>query len=151
MKKDRQPLPIGKVVDAMFRKIPAPQNADYLSIYRTWKQTVGDNIARNSRPEGIRAGVLFVGVSNSVWMQELSFLKKKIIEKINENLSGNRIKDIRFKISDFSMQSPEKEPEPLSLTDDEKLMISHAVSVIADDDVRKAFKGVMSSYISGKK
>ncbi len=152
MKKKREPFPIANVIDTIFKKTPVKKKNDYLLIYKTWKQTVGENIAGNTRPEGIRGDVLFVGVSNSIWMQELSFIKKNIVKKINETLSETKIKDIRFRISDFARQTSVKAPEALpELTDDEKLLIAKAVSVIKDDGLRKAFEGVMASYISGRK
>lgn len=61
-----------------------------------WSEAVGEEIARRSRIDKVKNGVLFVVTENSVWSQELTYLKPKLIEKLNEKLGEPVVKDLRF-------------------------------------------------------
>ncbi len=61
-----------------------------------WNEIVGDTVARNTQPERVEHGVIIVKVSSPTWRQELHFQKKEIIQKINNTIGKNVIKDIRF-------------------------------------------------------
>lgn len=61
-----------------------------------WEETVGTAISRNTEATDVRHGVLIVRVSNSTWRQELMFKKEDILEKLNNKIGKNLIKDIRF-------------------------------------------------------
>jgi len=62
-----------------------------------WKKSAKGLLANGSRPGTIRNGVLEVIVRNSTLMQELTFEKKHIIKKLNEELE-HVITDLRFRI-----------------------------------------------------
>lgn len=54
----------------------------------------------HSRPIGMRGSKLKVIVDSPVWMQQLSFSKREIIQKINTCLGKEIIKDIKFIVGD---------------------------------------------------
>jgi len=47
-------------------------------------------------PVKVEKGILFLRVENSVWRSELKFKEPIIVEKINNYLSEERIKKIKF-------------------------------------------------------
>ncbi len=79
-------------------------------MWGVWKEVVGETVARHARPSKIQKGLLFVSVSNSMWMQELQFLKEMVKEKINGRLGRPVIKDIFFVLGGRQPESWE-EPE----------------------------------------
>ena len=62
-----------------------------------WGEVVEDNIARNTEPVKISNRTLHVAARTAVWAQELTFLKRQIIQKFNERAGRDAINDIRFK------------------------------------------------------
>ena len=66
-------------------------------VFRVWDKEVGKKIATHTHPLKIKRGKLFVAVTDSSWLQELSFLKEKIIKKINKRMGEEVVKDIFFK------------------------------------------------------
>jgi len=66
-----------------------------------WAQVVGPHNAAASAPENIRDGVMFVACKNSMWANELSLHKERIIGRLNKALGGNVVKDIRFSARGF--------------------------------------------------
>jgi hypothetical protein len=61
-----------------------------------WRQIVGPQIAAATVPDKVRDGIMFVCCKSSVWANELTFLKKDIIGRINKAAKASIITDIRF-------------------------------------------------------
>jgi predicted nucleic acid-binding Zn ribbon protein len=59
---------------------------------------VGPVIAQKSRPRMLKDGILFIEVENSVWMQELWFHQKEIIERIKKEYPKVEVKGVRLEI-----------------------------------------------------
>jgi predicted nucleic acid-binding Zn ribbon protein len=66
-------------------------------ILNLWSEVVDEQVGKNTEAVKIKNQVLYVSTSSSVWAQELSFLKKEIIKKINEKAGKEVVKDVRFK------------------------------------------------------
>ena len=61
-----------------------------------WPTLVGPRIARRTRAVAFRDGTLHVEVEGSAWMQELGYLKKDLVQRINHKLGGEHVRDVRF-------------------------------------------------------
>lgn len=64
-------------------------------IIEIWKEAVGGEILKNTSPIKFLKGILYVSVKNSIWLQELYYLKDEIIKKISDK-ADTKIKDIKF-------------------------------------------------------
>ncbi len=62
-----------------------------------WSEIVGDTVAKVSEVDRVENGVLFVTVESSSWRNELVFMRREIISKINATLGEEIIREIRFK------------------------------------------------------
>ena len=117
-----------------------------------WRQSVGPQIATRTHPENIRRGTLFVKVATSVWMQQLQYMKKEIIEKMNRLHGGETVQNIRFVIGEIpSRPAGEKRDErpgpdldARSLTDDDKKEIASSLSAVGDAELRDIMKRVIT-------
>ncbi len=67
-------------------------------IWALWDKTMGMAIAENARPAAFKGQLLVVQVASSPWMQQLQFLKKDIIQKLNIALGKELVQEIKFKI-----------------------------------------------------
>ena len=67
---------------------------------RRWPEIVGDRIAENTKPLYITENSVYVMAKGSVWCQELSYIKSKIIKEINETMGFDAIKDVRYRVED---------------------------------------------------
>ena len=121
-------------------------------IHTLWHKAVGKKIAENTLPQTIKKNILFVTVSNSVWMQELQLLKDQIRERINKDLPNLTIDDIRFKIGRIREKHQASSEAPLlPLSPEEKQDVKKHGTSIKDPDLRSAFEAVMASYLKNKK
>ncbi len=67
-----------------------------------WNAAVGDPLCRHTRVGNIRRGVLEVVVDNSAVLQELTFRKQELIQKLSAALADQQIREVRFRIGTMS-------------------------------------------------
>ena len=91
---------IGQLLKTVLRSC-RPADMQLAGVWKIWDQTVGPAIAENARPQAFKQKLLLVQVSSPVWIQQLRFLKKDLIAKLNQALGEACIEDIKFKIGGF--------------------------------------------------
>lgn len=52
-----------------------------------WRQAVGAKIAGQAQPQKFYKGNLTIVVTSSVWLQQLSFMKREIIDRMNREMA----------------------------------------------------------------
>src|SRR5690606_34385998 len=77
-------------------------------LWNSWTDVVGREIGARTLPVGLKGGILFIWVKNSVWMQELQFLAEPIREKINTFVGRKFAKEIRFTLDRKTVPRPEE-------------------------------------------
>lgn len=70
-----------------------------------WGEIAGDQIAAHTRPDQIRFKKLYLIVENSVWLQQLLFLKPELIEKVNAVAGSRLVTDIVLRVGEVGGQS----------------------------------------------
>ena len=83
-------------IDSMLKKFGIDNAVAQNEALNIWNEIVGKTVAKNTQPDRVEHGVIIVKVSSPTWRQELYFQKKEIIEKLNNKIGKNVIKDIRF-------------------------------------------------------
>ncbi|MBW1615041.1 MAG: DUF721 domain-containing protein [Deltaproteobacteria bacterium] len=68
-----------------------------LKAWEVWEEALGDFMSSQTKPAAFKGGLLIVNVDNPAMMQQLHFLKKEVISKLNKAMGENVIKDIKFK------------------------------------------------------
>jgi predicted nucleic acid-binding Zn ribbon protein len=91
-------IPIGDVLTSLMTDGTLPYRPDDVEIWRVWKEVVGETYAENSQPSKIRKKQLTVTVSNSIWLQELTFYKETILEKLNLKLGRKAVDKINIRV-----------------------------------------------------
>ena len=142
----KRPTPLSDLMSAVLRGKPAEQRLEEGKVWLVWDAAVGPQIAVRARPVSFRDGVLTVAVTSAPWMQQLTFLKTGMIEKINHQLGHDLVRDIQLKAG---MPHPlSHQPEPgnkprRQLTEDENRRIGQQTSNIGNAELRDAFIRVL--------
>lgn len=89
------------------------QRINLHQVFLFWEAAVGRDIAVHAEPEVIRGSVLWIKVSDSVWMQQLHLQKMLLLETINQRLRDDKLSDLRFHL-DVHSGSPVGEPKTRS-------------------------------------
>jgi predicted nucleic acid-binding Zn ribbon protein len=87
---------LGESLDALLVNLGLSKKVKQHVIINQWADLVGASISSVAMPERIYDGILFVKVKNISWRMELSFQKKQIMQKIEEEIGAGLIQDIRF-------------------------------------------------------
>ena len=91
-------IPVGDVIHSLMTDGTLPYRPDDVEIWRVWKEVVGGTYAENSRPSKIRKKQLTITVSDSIWLQELTFYRETILEKINLKLGRKAVSSIKITV-----------------------------------------------------
>ena len=73
---------------------------------RQWPDIVGEPIATHTRPDQIRFKKLTIFVHNTVWLQQLTFLKPVLLEKVNAMAGEPLVTEIVLRIGEFASKRP---------------------------------------------
>jgi predicted nucleic acid-binding Zn ribbon protein len=63
-----------------------------------WATAAGPQLGKFSRPGAIKRGVLEVLVANSTMLQEVTYQKQALVQKLIELLPDEKIKDVKFRV-----------------------------------------------------
>lgn len=95
-KRTRDPKPASSLVDDVLRRYGISAEVREHRLVTGWGEIVGERVLARAFPDGLKDGVLFVRVTNSAWLHELSFLRDPIIARANELCGARIVKDVRF-------------------------------------------------------
>ncbi|MDA3813176.1 MAG: DUF721 domain-containing protein [Candidatus Cloacimonetes bacterium] len=76
----------GNAVKDLVYSIAGEDNHDLIAIAFGWKSIVGDLLAERASIIKLENGVLFIAVTNNVWMQELVLRRSQLISDVNRML-----------------------------------------------------------------
>jgi len=89
---------LGEILEGLFRKYGYDKKIlEYKAMF-LWSSMVGEKFAPYAQPNSISDGNMVVVVSDSVRLTELNLLKLKLINRLNEELDSDVVKDIEFKL-----------------------------------------------------
>ncbi|MGC3974067.1 MAG: DUF721 domain-containing protein [Nitrospira sp.] len=121
---------------------------------RHWPEIVGEPIATHTRPDQIRFKKLHVYVHNSVWLQQLTFLKPVLLEKVNGMAGETLVTEIILRIGEFSAErnvsppaAPVEEPVPQPSAELLRQTALHTQG-IQDPALREQLAAVMAQALS---
>ncbi|MBI5476006.1 MAG: DUF721 domain-containing protein [Ignavibacteriales bacterium] len=87
---------IGTAIESVLKHLGLGRRLQEFEVLDMWPRIVGERISKVTRAEQIREGKLYIHVTHATWRNELVYLKKDIIEKINKTIKKEIIKDIIF-------------------------------------------------------
>lgn len=146
----RRPAPVADLLSAMLRGTPAEQRLREGRIWLVWDEAVGRQVASHAQPAAFRDGTLTVNVDSAPWMQQLTFLKREIVSKVNARLGFELVKELYFKAGkpgSAASAKPPAKPAPVkrrTLSDDERNSIAAQSSAVSDPGLRAAFESLIS-------
>lgn len=76
------------------------QQHPFQHLLECWEAVVGTKISAQTRPLSIQRDVLWVATSSTAWAQNLTFTRKNILFKLNQQLS-EPLRDIRFSTAEW--------------------------------------------------
>ena len=93
-----QPEPLGALVPRVLKDLGLEESARALRVAERWEVVAGVEVARHSRPTGMRAGVLEVTVDSSVWCQQLQLRSPEILDALRAVLPAEAPSELWFRV-----------------------------------------------------
>lgn len=87
---------IGKVIEGLSSK----ERVGEEEIEKAWRKAAGPAAAKHSTPVTFKKASLVVNVASSSWLYELTVRKKEILNILEAELKGKKIKELRFRIGE---------------------------------------------------
>jgi predicted nucleic acid-binding Zn ribbon protein len=153
VKKDSQVERLGDVLSMSLKRLQLGQQLGEYGVWPVWNDVVGAPIARNAQPEKIRNGTLFVKVASPVWMQQLQYMKIMIVEKINQRLKADIVKNIFFVVGKIDSAPTEEKPQtarPQNVAPADGQLDDKFLESIENPEIRQAFSRLLRSYARWK-
>lgn len=143
------PRPLGDIARVEFSTLGLAERLREAEIWRLWPEVVGDAVSARATPVRIIKGVLTIAVSSGPWKQELNFLKSMMIEKLNERLGAQVVKEIVLKSGKVTapIDTPSEDvPLKKKLTAHQLALIEEQSAAIQDPETRAAFAELMKAH-----
>ncbi len=139
---------LGSVLEGLLGELHLDVRVRQHQVWGMWDELVGEGIARKAQPDRVRGKTLFVNVANSAWMQELQFMRRMIIDRINRALGAELIDSIQFRIGAVSGRAEKvqsrKAEDHVPLPQDIVEKIDQCVQEIKDEEVRERVRRVLA-------
>ncbi len=94
-----KPEDIGSLLKKMLGTRKWQSRIEQHAVFTFWDDAVGTDISARAQPSYISGGVLWLQVTDSVWMQQLHLQKILLLDIINAKLGSSMITDIRFHLN----------------------------------------------------
>ena len=143
----------GNILSGLAKRLGLESRLLELRLQHRWHDLVGEPTASHTRPTQIRFKKLYLVVRNSVWLQQLTFLKPALLTKLQAEIGAESITDIAFRVGeipDDAGTAPTTSPigaEPHQPAEPSAEVVSHT-TVIQDPALRERFRAVISQYPS---
>lgn len=147
----RFPALLAEVLDDGLKGLGIAGRLREASIWAIWPEVVGKTIASRAQPVRIIDGTLTVAVSSGPWMQELTFLKGMMLQKLNARLGGEVVREIVLRSGRVVPPAPPEEDAPRvpkQLSREQQAWIEAEAEAIEDEETRAAFVELMKASLS---
>jgi hypothetical protein len=142
-KKGEDPSAVGDILSRYLDQSGLRPRIREQKILDVWDELVGKAIAEVTQPVRVRDRCLHVKVTHPVWMQQLQFHKKLIIQKVNDFAGGPFLQELRFVLGEKEggnsspMERAGRNAER-ELRKEERERIAREVSGVRDGGLREA-------------
>lgn len=146
-----KPRAVADLLADALRGKPAERRLREGRIWVHWDEAVGEQIAGQARPAAFRDGVLTVVVASAPWMQELNFLKRSLVEKLNALIGEPVVREIYLKAGKIDappVPEPTQAPPARELTPAERDHVAAETAAIDDPELRASLARLMSRHIA---
>ncbi|MFN2383079.1 MAG: DUF721 domain-containing protein [Gemmatimonadota bacterium] len=89
---------IGGALDGTLERLGVAGVVEQHAVFREWAERVGPEIAQAARPHRVEGDTLFVHVTSSAWMNELSLRQPELLTRLNAGRAFSAVARIIFRL-----------------------------------------------------
>jgi predicted nucleic acid-binding Zn ribbon protein len=96
---ERQPRRVGESLDRITRTLGTPRAQVLATVFSSWEELVGPDIAAHTQPRSLRDGVLVIAADQPAWVTQLRFLAADLLARIQAATDGADVREIRLTVA----------------------------------------------------
>ena len=139
------------ILSGLSKRLGLQSHLFELRLQQQWRDIIGEPVGSHTWPAQVRFKKLYLIVRNSVWLQQLVFLKPTLLAKLNERAGSEMLTDIAFRVGeipDVRAVTPGPSPESVPVSDAAMTeALAHAAAV-QDPELRTRLASVMAEACS---
>jgi|GEM_PF-7129034 len=143
---------LAEIIQSLKRSNPVLAKLPDFDINEVWEKVMDDTIKNVVTVERFEDGCLHLIVKDTVWLTELSLLKGKIIENLNNEIKRAAIKDIKLKAGSLKKNNPHSKRlhyyKTVPLTPELEEELNKALAVVEDDEIKKLLEKIFKKSYS---
>jgi predicted nucleic acid-binding Zn ribbon protein len=93
-----KPAPIQEILNKILKPADMRQLEFQTRLRQVWEENISPSLGQQTDLVDFNGKTLYVEVAANPWMQELHFLKPRILAAMQRRLGENVIKDIKFRL-----------------------------------------------------
>ena len=153
------PTDLGSLLAAVLTQKDWQRRLRLHQVFLFWEEVIGGEIARHAQPQVIKGDVLWLAVSDSIWMQQLQFERHHILELLNARLAAGgehsavtagggdgaapRLADLKFTLDTSIGRRQQPRPKKSAAQEidhDQFAQFSASLNSIDDPETRESLK-----------
>jgi len=141
---------VDSLLGPLVRDLGIEDGLRLVQVKKNWHTLFNEPLSSHMTPYKLTQGALLLNVDSSVWLQELNYFKKDIIEK----LTPYGINDIRFKLGKVSKKTESGVCDQgyiiKTLTPEEVSYIEKTVCQVMDEELKGTVRRAIEKSISSR-
>jgi predicted nucleic acid-binding Zn ribbon protein len=120
-------------------------------LQQQWRAIIGEPVGSHTWPVQVRFKKLYLIVRNSVWLQQLTFLKPTLLAKVNEQAGSELSTDIAFRVGeipDARTAAPASQPQQQPVNEAAVVEANAHAAAVQDPDLRNRLASLMADAFS---
>jgi hypothetical protein len=139
------------ILSGLAKRLGLQSHLFELRLQQQWREIIGQPVASHTWPAQVRFKKLHLIVRNSVWLQQLIFLKPALLAKINERTGSEVLTDIAFRVGeipDIQAVAPGSSPASVPVSDAALTEAQAHAAAVQDPELRSRLASVMAEALT---
>src|SRR5215831_3047769 len=139
------------ILSGLAKRLGLQSHLFELRLQQQWRHMIGEPVGSHTWPAQVRFKKLYLVVRNSVWLQQLVFLKPTLLAKLNERAGSEVLTDITFRVGeipDATAVAPAPSHERVQVSDAAMVEAQAHAAAVQDPELRTRLASIMAESFS---
>jgi hypothetical protein len=139
------------ILSGLAKRLGLQSHLFELRLQQQWRDIIGEPVGSHTWPAQVRFKKLYLIVRNSVWLQQLVFLKPTLLAKLNERAGSEVVTDIAFRVGEIpeaAVVVPEPSRESVQVSDAAMTEARAHAAAVQDPELRTHLASLMAQAFS---
>ncbi len=97
--------PVSGLIGGVIRSAGLEAGVRSATTLLEWETRVGPRVAEVTRVQGVEGRTVYVDVRSSPWLHELTFMRRKILEQLNQGRHDVPFERVVFRLAESPMET----------------------------------------------